>query len=54
MDRQIDMLSDERKKFRKDSLSALSLEHRNQYTNDTIAVMMQLTEITWVSGLQVL
>jgi hypothetical protein len=42
MDRQIDMLSDERKKFRKDSLSALSLEHRNQYTNDTIAVMMQV------------
>ncbi len=42
MDRQIDMLSDERKKFRKDSLNAISLEHRNQYTNDTIAVMMQV------------
>lgn len=42
MDRQIDMLSDERKKFRRDSLNAISLEHRSQYTNDTIAVMMQV------------
>ena len=42
MDRQVDMLSDERKKFRRDSLNAISLEHRNQYTNDTIAVMMQV------------
>lgn len=42
MKKQTDMLSDERKKFRKDSLQTISLEHRKHYTNDTIAVMMQV------------